>query len=130
MIKISLNLESSCGVKTKIIAVDFSKGSEIYDNIKENIKSLDVGILVNNVGSNQEFPDIFDNLSEEEIWKIINVNIGAVTQMSRMVIPLMKKNRRGVIVNVSSGTEAQPLPLMIVYSSSKVFVKNFSLGMT
>jgi 17beta-estradiol 17-dehydrogenase / very-long-chain 3-oxoacyl-CoA reductase len=75
-----------------------------------------------------EFPDNLEKIPDDLIWQIININIGAVTMMSRMVIPQMKKNRRGVIVNVSSGTEAQPLPLMTVYASTKVYVKNFTLG--
>lgn len=75
-----------------------------------------------------EFPDNFDNIPEDLIWEIININVGAVSMMSRMVITQMKNNRRGVIVNVSSGTEAQPLPLSTVYASTKNYVKNFTLG--
>lgn len=75
-----------------------------------------------------EFPDNLDNIAENLIWQIVNINVGAVTMMSRLIIPQMKKNRRGIIVNVSSGTEAQPLPLSAVYASSKIYVKNFTLG--
>jgi short-subunit dehydrogenase len=38
------------GVKTKTIAVDFGGGREIYSQIEEQLKVLDVGVLVNNVG--------------------------------------------------------------------------------
>lgn len=75
-----------------------------------------------------EFPDNLDNVPKDLIWQIVNINVGAVTMMTRMIIPQMKKNRRGVIVNVSSGTEAQPLPLSTVYASTKIYVKNFTLG--
>lgn len=76
-----------------------------------------------------EFPDNLENVPEDLLWQIININVGAVTMMSRMIIPQMKCNRRGVIVNVSSGTEAQPLPLATVYASTKIYVKNFTLGL-
>ena len=40
--------------------------------------------------------------------------------MTRIVLEQMKARRKGAIVNVSSGSELQPLPLMTVYAASKV----------
>lgn len=94
-------LESKYSVKTKYIVADFSQGKKIYDNIKKELETIPVGILVNNVGRMYDFPDELDNVSEDLLWEIININVGAVTMMSRMLIPKMKKNRRGAIVNVN-----------------------------
>lgn len=58
---------------------------------------------------------------EKDVWNIINVNIGAATMLTRLIINDMKKNGRGAIVNVSSGSELQPLPLMTVYAATKVY---------
>lgn len=63
---------------------------------------------------------------EDELWNIINVNVGATTLMSRMVIEDMKKRGRGALVNISSGSELQPLPLMTVYAATKIYVRSFS----
>lgn len=63
---------------------------------------------------------------KDELWDIININVGATTLMTRTVIAGMKKRRRGAIVNVSSGSEFQPLPLMTVYAATKVYLKSFS----
>lgn len=120
--------ESTYSVKTKHIVADFGEGKAIYDNIRQQLQLLDVGVLVNNVGRMYDFPDDLDHIDEELIWQIININIGAVTMMSRSVIPQMKINKRGIIVNISSGSECQPAPLMTVYASTKVYVKNFTLG--
>jgi 17beta-estradiol 17-dehydrogenase / very-long-chain 3-oxoacyl-CoA reductase len=115
-------------VKTKHVAVDFGEGRAIYEKIKREILPLDIGVLVNNVGSMHEFPDYVVNVAEDDLWKIMNINVGAVTMMSRMVIPQMKSKRRGAIVNVSSGTENQPTPLVNIYAASKVYTKHFTLG--
>ena len=115
-------------VKTKYIAADFGSGKEIYEEIKQKLQMLDVGILVNNVGRMYDFPDDLDHVPEDLIWQIININVGAATMMSRMIIPQMKINRRGIIVNISSGSECQPTPLMTVYASTKTYIRNFSLG--
>lgn len=37
-----------------------------------------------------------------------------------MILPQMQKRQKGAIVNVASGSELQPLPLMSVYAASKV----------
>lgn len=76
--------------------------------------------LVNNVGRMYDFPDELSNVSEQLLWDIVNINIGAVTMMTRMVINDMKQAGRGAIVNISSGSELQPLPFMAVYAASKV----------
>lgn len=122
------SVESLHPVKTKYIVADFGKGKEIYDDIKQQLQLLDVGILINNVGRMYDFPDELDNIPENLLWEIININVGAATMLSRAVIPQMKINRRGIIVNVSSGSEAQPAPMMAVYGATKVYVKNFTLG--
>jgi 17beta-estradiol 17-dehydrogenase / very-long-chain 3-oxoacyl-CoA reductase len=110
---ISCSAESTYSVKTKFIAVDFGSGREIYDEIRRELQLLDIGILVNNVGRMYDFPNDLDQISEDLLWQIININVGAVTMMSRLIIPQMKINRRGIIVNISSGSECQPTPLMV-----------------
>lgn len=67
-----------------------------------------------------DFPDELGNVSDQLLWEIVNINIGAVTMMTRMVVNGMKKRGRGAIVNISSGSELQPLPFMAVYAASKV----------
>lgn len=49
--------ESKYGVKTKIVDVDFTAGSEIYDRIAKEIEGLEIGVLVNNVGMSYSYPE-------------------------------------------------------------------------
>lgn len=81
---------------------------------------------VNNVGKQYTYPMYVGEVPEDEMWDIINVNVGAATSMTRMVISGMQKRRMGAIVNVSSGSEMQPLPLMTIYAATKVYLKSFS----
>lgn len=75
-----------------------------------------------------EYPEELGKIPEEMLWGMININIAAVTMMTRMLINDMKARGKGAIVNLSSGSSLQPLPLMAVYSASKVC--NQSLGHT
>ena len=62
----------------------------------------------------------------QSLWDLLNVNIGATTMMTRIILPQMQKRQKGAIVNVSSGSELQPLPLMSVYAASKVTLSVFA----
>lgn len=75
---------------------------------------------MNNVGRQYTYPMYLGEVPQQELWDILNINIGATTMMTRLILPQMQKQKRGAIVNVSSGSELQPLPLMTVYAASKV----------
>ncbi|EFN86854.1 inactive hydroxysteroid dehydrogenase-like protein 1 [Harpegnathos saltator] len=113
-------------VKVKIIEADFSVGKDIYHKIQLQLSDIPVGILVNNVGKMYDYPMYLDEVPEQILWDIININVGATTLMTRLVIGQMQQRRRGAIVNVSSGSDLTPLPLMTVYSATKMYIKNFS----
>jgi short-subunit dehydrogenase len=80
----------------------------------------EVFLTVNNVGRQYTYPMYLGEVPQQELWDIVNINIGATTMMTRIILPQMQKRKRGAIVTVSSGSELQPLPLMTVYAASKV----------
>ncbi|KAM3959138.1 inactive hydroxysteroid dehydrogenase-like protein 1 [Aphomia sociella] len=122
-------IEKEHKVKTKIIVADFSVGAEIYPKIEQELKDIPIGILVNNVGCNYEHPMKLCEVPTTKIWELINVNVGAVTAMTKIVLPAMVERGKGAIVNVSSGSELQPLPLMTVYAATKAYVRSFTFGL-
>ena len=65
-------------VQVKIVVVDFSDGTDIYDKIRMELTELDIGILINNVGVSYEYPDYFLNVSDDRLWQLINVNMASV----------------------------------------------------
>lgn len=113
-------------IEIKIIKADFTEGENAFLKIRPQLQDISIGILVNNVGKQYEYPMYVGEVPEMELWDIINVNVGATTLMTRLVIGQMQARGRGAIVNVSSGSEFQPLPLMTVYAATKAYVKNFS----
>ncbi|CAH0603534.1 unnamed protein product [Chrysodeixis includens] len=119
-------IEKEHSVKTKVVVADFSKGAEVYPHIEEELKDIPVGILVNNVGLNYDYPMPLCETSSSKCWDLINVNCGAVTSLTRLVLPGMVQRGRGAVVNVSSGSELQPLPLMTVYAATKAYVHSFT----
>uniref|UniRef100_A0A1A9Z2H9 Uncharacterized protein n=1 Tax=Glossina pallidipes TaxID=7398 RepID=A0A1A9Z2H9_GLOPL len=49
--------------------------------------------------------------------------------MSRIVIPQMKKQGKGAIVNIASILHLTPIPLLAVYSATKSYIRSLSLAM-
>jgi len=96
--------------------------NEVYDEVKEN--NIEVDYLINNAG----FGDfgLFENCDWTKQEQMINLNILAVAQMTRLFLPEMINRRSGKILNTASTASFQPGPTMSVYFASKAFVLSFS----
>lgn len=105
-----------------------SDDPKLYQRISQEIdaENRDIGILVNNAGVMYDSPNPFLDQPETKLWQHVRVNMLAVVMMTRIVLPHMVKRKRGLLVNLSSVAGYQPLPLMGLYSASKVFVEWFS----
>ncbi|MFL5486573.1 MAG: SDR family NAD(P)-dependent oxidoreductase, partial [Gemmatimonadaceae bacterium] len=81
-------------------------------------------ILVNNAGFGLggEFADT--DLTRE--LEMIQVNIAALTHLTKLFLPAMIKRHSGHILNVASTAAFQPGPLMAVYYATKAYVLSFS----
>lgn len=96
--------------------------SQLY----KRVAGLDVAVevLINNAGFG--LVGRFWELDEGEQMQIIQLNIGALTHLSRLFLPDFIARRRGYILNVASTAAFQPGPLMSVYYASKAYVVSFS----
>lgn len=118
-------------VTTLGIPNDFSMTQENYQNIENVISELDIGVLVNNIHGNYPHPEFLTDLNNAEdiIEYIIATNIYSCITMTKLVLPIMVKNQRGIIINVCSFTVDIPSPMLAVYAASKVFVEKFTMDL-
>ncbi|XP_034251632.1 inactive hydroxysteroid dehydrogenase-like protein 1 [Thrips palmi] len=128
--ELAREVEMDYSVETKIIQADFTEGRPIYEQIAKELDALDVGVLLNNVGVLHGTPLYLSEMSESDVWDMINVNIGAMSMMTRIVLPSMLRRQRGIIVNLSSISSVQPLPLMGIYAASKAYIDSLSLALS
>jgi short-subunit dehydrogenase len=83
-----------------------------------------VDVLVNNAGIGHW--TTFEELTEAEARRIVEVNVLGVMNAARAVLPWMKKQRRGVIINLASTVGHMGMPMMSVYCATKFAVRGFS----
>ncbi|KAI9481589.1 MAG: hypothetical protein EXX96DRAFT_567323 [Benjaminiella poitrasii] len=115
------------GVETKTFAMDFTKGDpEDFKKVGEIIDSIRVGVLVNNVGVNHDIPTSFVDEDEALVNNIIEVNVKGLMKMTKLVLPQMKANHKGLIFNMGSFAGLVPTPYLSVYSAGKAFLSTWS----
>ncbi|KAF5205703.1 Very-long-chain 3-oxoacyl-coa reductase [Thalictrum thalictroides] len=115
-------------VQIKYIVIDFvkAKGVEIVKKIEEEISGLDVGLLINNAGMANSYAEYFHLIDTQVVESIVRVNIEAATWVTKAVLPVMLKKKKGAIVNIGSASGFIPLPLSTVYSATKSYIEMFS----
>ena len=85
-----------------------------------------VDILINNAGFGLR--GAYAEIDWEAEGRMIQVNITALAQLTRLYLPGMIARRSGRILNVASTAAFVPGPFMAMYYSSKAFVLSFSLA--
>jgi 3-oxoacyl-[acyl-carrier protein] reductase len=77
-----------------------------------------VDILVNNAGVTH-LPAPMEEVNDADFDRIVNVNMRAVYLTAKALVPHMKANRRGAILNVASTGAVSPRPRLTWYNASK-----------
>jgi short-subunit dehydrogenase len=118
-----LNRNARLNVHVRVVDLcDKSQVAELVGWLDQN--KIDINLLINNAGLGDY--GSFATSDPERDDRIIQVNIVALTLLSRRLLPQMMARRRGTILNVSSSAGFLPIPGMAVYAASKAYVNDFS----
>ncbi len=103
------------------LVCDVREASQVQAVIDQTVKSFGrVDIVVNNAGVAMAAP--VDELSEEVWDRNLDVNLKGTFLMSRAVIPVMKKQKSGRIINAASFAAIVPRCFTAAYAASKAGV--------
>jgi short-subunit dehydrogenase len=83
-----------------------------------------IDVLINNAGNGMK--GTVDSTSEQEMLQQMEINVFSTAEMMRAVIPSMKSNGRGKIINVSSLAAYIDYPTIGYYGASKAFIDKVS----
>jgi len=110
--------------------MDFAANADAdYARLKALVDSLDVAVLINNVGKSHDIPVPFTLTPEHEIRDIITVNCTATLRVTQLVAAGMAQRRRGLILTMGSFGGLLPTPLLATYSGSKAFLQQWSTAL-
>jgi short-subunit dehydrogenase len=108
------------------IPADMTKPNEIKRMVEQTMDHFGrIDILVNNAG--QGYYATLEKTDLEIFHHIFDLNLTGPLIAMQQVIPIMRKNGFGAIINISSGTALMRLPNLGVYSSSKRALAGLSL---
>ena len=113
------------GANPRVISADLAvpgAAQVIYDRVTS--EALNVEVLINNAGfgTHGEFAAI----DTDADLRLLQVNIVALTHLTKLFLRDMMQRRSGKILNVASTAAFQPGPLMATYYASKAYVLSFS----
>ena len=115
-------LEKQYGIKTKCIKLDVRN----YEQVEKTIKSLEsnfkkIDILINNAGLSRGLDKIHEGKKED--WdEMIDTNIKGLAYVTRHVLPLMIKRKKGHVINIGSTAGHDVYPAGNVYAATKFAV--------
>ena len=112
-------------VGARVLPADLARAEaprEIFDQLRA--EGVAVGALVNNAGVGSYGP--FAETGEKSELDLLQVNVVALTHLTKLFLPAMVARRRGYVLNVASTAAFQPGPLMAVYYASKAYVLHLS----
>lgn len=104
------------------LKVNVANADDTAAMVKFTMQSLGgIDILVNNAGVGHS-PEPMESLSEEVFDRIFEVNIKSIYRTARQVVPIMKANGSGAILNMASTGGVSPRPNLTWYNASKGWV--------
>jgi len=107
------------------ISLDITSQKSI-DAVVEKIvqKEKKIDVLVNNAGYG--LVSSVENFQEDEMLNQFNVNVFGILRVTKAVVPHMRKEKYGIIINISSFLGKIGLPLFTLYNASKYAVEGIT----
>ncbi len=125
--ELAKNLRKEFGIKVKVLLKDLSQpnaAQEIFETLQSESYSID--ILINNAGLGAHGK--FIETASAQDTQMLQVNIVALTELTKCFLPAMIDQKWGRVMNVASVASFMPSPHLAVYAATKAYVLSFSEG--
>jgi uncharacterized protein len=112
------------GTKVTVISIDLGKpggAAELMEIVEQRGLAIDTLINAAGIGDSSRF----DRADPEKISAMLQVNVVALTELTRLILPGMAARRRGKVMLIASTAAFQPGPEMAVYYATKAYVLSF-----
>jgi NAD(P)-dependent dehydrogenase (short-subunit alcohol dehydrogenase family) len=111
-----------------VLQLDVNNDRSVKDAVGKIVaENMRIDVLVNNAGYGLFSP--IEDLTLDQIKEQFETNFFGVVRLTKEVLPIMRKQRKGTIVNVSSGAGRVGIPLSSAYAASKFALEGLSESM-
>jgi len=108
-----------------LVKLDVTDSESIKKAIDSGLQKFSaIDVLINNAGYG--LIGVFESSQETQIQKQFEVNVFGLMNMTKAVLPTMRNQKNGVIINISSFGGITAGPFASLYNSSKFAVEGFS----
>jgi 3-oxoacyl-[acyl-carrier protein] reductase len=115
--------------KTLAVKADVSKAKDVSAAVKKVMEKFGrIDILVNNAGTSHRNQPML-TIDEKEFDRVFDVNVKSIFHFAHAVVPVMRAQGGGVIVNIGSTAGIRPRPGLVWYNASKGAVNLMSKAM-
>jgi NAD(P)-dependent dehydrogenase (short-subunit alcohol dehydrogenase family) len=105
--------------------LDLQNAASIQEAVGQTLKNFGrIDLLVNNAGYGQY--GLLEEVTPKKIRQHFETNVVGVIELMSASLPTMRRQRGGMIINVSSGGGIYGVPAMSIYSASKFALEGFS----
>lgn len=112
-------LSKELGSSTLFVRCDVSSGPDVDALVKACIDKFgSPEVVVNNAGTTHKNSPLME-ITEETFDRMFAINVKSIFHMTRAVVPLMRKQKKGVMLNVGSTAGIRPRPGLTWYNGSK-----------
>lgn len=125
------NEEKLKAIKTQLPQVntfvsDVSRQEDIFELYQHIIQKFpELNVLINNAGEMRKI-SLHDSYSLSDITKEIEINLMGPIRMVQQFLPLLKAQKKSMILNVTSGIALMPFAISPIYSASKSGLRSYT----
>lgn len=120
-------LENEFGIEANHFETDLTEAESVFELASWALSNYKIDVLINNAGIGGSLS--FETASPTYIENIILLNVRALSLITRLMLPELKKHEKAWILNVASMASFSPIAYKTVYPASKAFVYSFSRGL-
>jgi 3-oxoacyl-[acyl-carrier protein] reductase len=120
---------ASLGANASAFTCDVTRADQVQALVKHCVSTFGIpDIVVNNAGTTHKNRPMLE-VDEAMFDKVFAVNVKSIFHMAHAVVPLMRQNKHGVILNIGSVAGIRPRPGLSWYNASKGAVNLLSKSM-
>lgn len=123
------DLAAELGDTVHTVQTNVAEDASVAGMVRATIQDFGrIDILINNAGTTH-LPAVMEEVTEDDFDKVFAVNCKSVYLTAKHIVPLLKAQGSGAILNVASTAGVSPRPRLNWYNASKGWMNNATKGM-